>query len=51
MKCKDCKGEDWELIWFRALIEEDKPLNMYQCRNCKRIVMASSDWHDSDNLV
>jgi len=48
VRCKTCHHTDWELVWFRALIEEGKPLNLYQCINCKRVVIATEDWKESD---
>ena len=48
LKCKKCHCEDWELIWFRALMEEGLAVNMYQCKNCMRVVMATEEWKESD---
>lgn len=48
---QDCGGEEWELVWFKALMEEGRPVNMYQCKRCKRIVMATERAPNSDNWV
>lgn len=43
MECKTCESTDWELVWYKALVEEGTTLSLYQCKNCKRVVMASED--------
>ena len=48
---KVCGSEDWELVWVNTLREEGPPVNMYQCRTCKRVVMATDYWFNSENWV
>lgn len=46
---KICGSEDWELLWSQSLnMEEGTPVYMYQCRECKRIVMAGDEYRYSD---
>jgi hypothetical protein len=33
----------YELKWFKALVEEGKPVNMYQCTKCKDILMDTEE--------
>ena len=51
MECKKCHCVDFEIVWGSALVEEGMPVHMYQCENCKRVVMASDDWEESTNKV
>ncbi len=43
-----CGGKKWELIWFSARMEGENPVNLWQCRTCKRIVMATDEYQQSD---
>ena len=51
MICEGCKGKEFRLVWYKALIEEDKPINIYQCKQCKRIVLCTTDCEYSDYEV
>ena len=51
MICKECSNDDWELVWFGALKEEGSHVNIYQCKDCKRIVMTTETWLHSNEEV
>ena len=34
---------DYELKWYKALVEEGTPINLYQCRKCKDITMDTEE--------
>jgi len=44
MRCKECEGEDWQIIWASALIEEGQQIDLVQCKECKRVVMVSQNY-------
>jgi hypothetical protein len=44
MKCKECKSDDWTIVWGNALKEEGQEVDMVQCNKCKRVVMVTSDY-------
>lgn len=46
MKCKDCKSEDWTVVWSSALIEQGHRIDLVQCNNCKHIAMVSQSYFD-----
>ena len=39
----------YELKWFKALIEEGTPVNLYQCVKCKDIIMDTEEHIDVVN--
>jgi uncharacterized protein with PIN domain len=46
LRCKGCKGDDWELVLsdvrrgVRTPVFEEK-VHLWQCRNCMRVVAAT----------
>lgn len=49
MICKECHGWTWDLVWSYALKEEATDVHMWQCKNCKRVVMASDNTAESEH--
>lgn len=42
-KCQECRMKDWEIVVSAIKEEEGEELNIYQCKNCKRIVCTTQD--------
>jgi len=40
------RSHRWRLVWFRAVIEEGKTVNLYQCTECMEIVMDTEEHID-----
>lgn len=56
MKCKGCKGDDWELVLsdvrrgVRMPVIEGK-VHLWQCRNCMRVVAATDETYRTNDEV
>jgi len=56
LKCKECKGDNWELVipdvrrGVRMPLIEGK-INLWQCRKCMRIVAATDEVYRSNKEI
>lgn len=50
MRCKECKGNEWEIVWASVLIEEAHRVDLVQCKGCKRVVMVTQDYLEDETV-
>jgi hypothetical protein len=56
LRCKGCKGDDWELVLSdvrrgtRIPVIEGK-VHLWQCRNCMRVVAATDETYRTNDEV
>jgi len=46
-----CGSENWEEVWSRAFETDEFYYNLYQCRECKRIVAMPKEFASSDSWI
>ena len=50
-KCAECGKSDWELIIAYLKEEEEGWLDLYQCKNCKRVVCTTEEYLETDGVI
>jgi len=54
MQCKECLGYEWEIVVKYIKItdmEKGKIYHLYQCKTCKRVVVATYNQFYGSNKI